>query len=146
MKPSRAGRSRNPGRAGTVGEGEEPTHQGAEEDKQRGQFSVRKCFPLEKNIGIRGLSSKTCLTHRFKDHPTLNERYLLLHLLGRGGFSEVYKVIQRKNRKKRVFPLFANRFSVHPQAFDLFEQRYAAVKIHQLNKNWREEKKENYHK
>uniref|UniRef100_A0A8P4KBD4 Tousled-like kinase 1b n=1 Tax=Dicentrarchus labrax TaxID=13489 RepID=A0A8P4KBD4_DICLA len=39
----------------------------------------------------------------FKDHPTLNERYLLLHLLGRGGFSEVYK------------------------AFDLFEQRYAAV-------------------
>lgn len=37
-------------------------------------------------------------------------------------------------------------FSVHPQAFDLFEQRYAAVKIHQLNKNWREEKKENYHK
>ncbi|XP_062336916.1 serine/threonine-protein kinase tousled-like 1-B isoform X3 [Osmerus eperlanus] len=58
----------------------------------------------------------------FKEHPTLNERYLLLHLLGRGGFSEVYK------------------------AFDLFEQRYAAVKIHQLNKNWREEKKENYHK
>lgn len=32
------------------------------------------------------------------------------------------------------------------QAFDLIEQRYAAVKIHQLNKNWREEKKENYHK
>ncbi|XP_072118026.1 serine/threonine-protein kinase tousled-like 1 isoform X2 [Mobula birostris] len=52
---------------------------------------------------------------QFKDHPTLNDRYLLLHLLGRGGFSEVYK-------------------------------RYAAVKIHQLNKNWREEKKENYHK
>lgn len=36
--------------------------------------------------------------------------------------------------------------SFHVQAFDLFEQRYAAVKIHQLNKNWREEKKENYHK
>jgi hypothetical protein len=39
-----------------------------------------------------------CLTSfflplRFKDHPTLNERYLLLHLLGRGGFSEVYKVM-----------------------------------------------------
>ncbi|KTG37833.1 hypothetical protein cypCar_00041159 [Cyprinus carpio] len=65
---------------------------------------------------------KPSLPTLFKDHPTLNERYLLLHLLGRGGFSEVYK------------------------AFDLFEQRYAAVKIHQLNKNWREEKKENYHK
>uniref|UniRef100_A0A2K6MY61 Tousled like kinase 2 n=1 Tax=Rhinopithecus bieti TaxID=61621 RepID=A0A2K6MY61_RHIBE len=44
---------------------------------------------------------------QFKDHPTLNDRYLLLHLLGRGGFSEVYK------------------------AFDLTEQRYVAVKIHQ---------------
>ncbi|GLD71377.1 serine/threonine-protein kinase tousled-like 2 [Lates japonicus] len=59
---------------------------------------------------------------QFKDHPTLNDRYLLLHLLGRGGFSEVFK------------------------AFDLTEQRYVAIKIHQLNKNWREEKKENYHK
>ncbi|XP_032891003.1 serine/threonine-protein kinase tousled-like 2 isoform X3 [Amblyraja radiata] len=59
---------------------------------------------------------------QFKDHPMLNDRYLLLHLLGRGGFSEVYK------------------------AFDLQEQRYVAVKIHQLNKTWREEKKENYHK
>ncbi|KAI4822832.1 hypothetical protein KUCAC02_008357 [Chaenocephalus aceratus] len=55
---------------------------------------------------------------QFKDHPTLNDRYLLLYLLGRGGFSEVYK------------------------AFDLTEQRYVAVKIHQLNKNWRDEKKE----
>lgn len=59
---------------------------------------------------------------QFKDHPTLNDRYLLLHLLGRGGFSEVFK------------------------AFDLTEQRYVAIKIHQLNKNWREEKKQNYHK
>uniref|UniRef100_H3D1Y6 non-specific serine/threonine protein kinase n=1 Tax=Tetraodon nigroviridis TaxID=99883 RepID=H3D1Y6_TETNG len=59
---------------------------------------------------------------QFKDHPTLNDRYLLLHLLGRGGFSEVFK------------------------AFDLTEQRYVAIKIHQLNKNWKEEKKQNYHK
>ncbi|TMS22214.1 Serine/threonine-protein kinase tousled-like 2 [Larimichthys crocea] len=59
---------------------------------------------------------------QFKDHPTLNDRYLLLHLLGRGGFSEVFK------------------------AFDVTEQRYVAIKIHQLNKNWREEKKQNYHK
>ncbi|XP_030611265.1 serine/threonine-protein kinase tousled-like 2 [Archocentrus centrarchus] len=59
---------------------------------------------------------------QFKDHPTLNDRYLLLHLLGKGGFSEVFK------------------------AFDFTEQRYVAIKIHQLNKNWREEKKENYHK
>uniref|UniRef100_A0A3B3Z0K5 non-specific serine/threonine protein kinase n=2 Tax=Poecilia mexicana TaxID=48701 RepID=A0A3B3Z0K5_9TELE len=59
---------------------------------------------------------------QFRDHPTLNDRYLLLRLLGRGGFSEVFK------------------------AFDLTEQRYVAIKIHQLNKNWREEKKQNYHR
>ena len=29
---------------------------------------------------------------RFNSHPVLNERYLLLNLLGKGGFSEVYKV------------------------------------------------------
>uniref|UniRef100_A0A2K6Q9K8 Protein kinase domain-containing protein n=1 Tax=Rhinopithecus roxellana TaxID=61622 RepID=A0A2K6Q9K8_RHIRO len=44
---------------------------------------------------------------QFKYHPTLNDRYLLLHLLGREGFSEVYK------------------------AFELTEPRYIAVKIHQ---------------
>ncbi len=30
---------------------------------------------------------------RFKGHPILNERYLLLKLIGRGGFSEVHKVL-----------------------------------------------------
>lgn len=30
---------------------------------------------------------------RFNDHPVLNNRYLLLHLIGKGGFSEVHKVI-----------------------------------------------------
>jgi len=40
------------------------------------------------DLSIASLS----LRLRFKDHPTLNDRYLLLHLLGRGGFSEVYKV------------------------------------------------------
>ena len=29
---------------------------------------------------------------RFNNHPVLNERYLLLCLLGKGGFSEVHKV------------------------------------------------------
>lgn len=33
-----------------------------------------------------------CFCFRFKDHPILNERYLLLNLLGKGGFSEVHKV------------------------------------------------------
>ena len=29
---------------------------------------------------------------RFKDNPVLAERYLLLRLLGKGGFSEVFQV------------------------------------------------------
>ena len=29
---------------------------------------------------------------RYNNHPMLNERYLLLMLLGKGGFSEVHKV------------------------------------------------------
>ncbi|GAV07138.1 hypothetical protein RvY_17014 [Ramazzottius varieornatus] len=56
----------------------------------------------------------------FKSNPTLNNRYLLLTLIGKGGFSEVHK------------------------AFDLEEQRYVAVKIHQLAKEWKDEKKANY--
>ena len=31
---------------------------------------------------------------RFKDNPVLAERYLLLRLLGKGGFSEVFQVTQ----------------------------------------------------
>ncbi|KAK2570247.1 Serine/threonine-protein kinase tousled-like 1 [Acropora cervicornis] len=60
------------------------------------------------------------LVRRFKDHPTLNQRYLLLNLLGKGGFSEVYK------------------------GYDLVEHRYVACKIHQLSKEWKEDKKANY--
>lgn len=50
----------------------------------------------------------------------LNKRYLLLSLLGKGGFSEVHK------------------------CFDLQEQRYVACKVHQLNKDWKDDKKANY--
>ncbi|XP_055342065.1 serine/threonine-protein kinase tousled-like 2 isoform X2 [Paramacrobiotus metropolitanus] len=56
----------------------------------------------------------------FRHCPVLNKQYLLLSLIGKGGFSEVHK------------------------AFDLAEQRYVAVKIHQLIKEWKEEKKVNY--
>lgn len=57
----------------------------------------------------------------FREFPLLKEgRYLLLSLIGRGGFSEVHK------------------------AFDFTEQKYVGVKIHQLNREWREEKKANY--
>ncbi|XP_064648198.1 serine/threonine-protein kinase tousled-like 2 isoform X1 [Lineus longissimus] len=75
----------------------------------------------ERNLHIRELKRIANEDNsRFKDHPILNERYLLLCLLGKGGFSEVHK------------------------GFDLKEQRYVACKIHQLNKDWKDDKKANY--
>jgi tousled-like kinase len=47
----------------------------------------------ERNLHIRELKRiHNEDNSRFKDHPILNERYLLLCLLGKGGFSEVHKV------------------------------------------------------
>ncbi|KAL3820447.1 hypothetical protein ACJIZ3_006352 [Penstemon smallii] len=57
---------------------------------------------------------------RFNNFQILNHRYALLNLLGKGGFSEVYK------------------------AFDLVEHRYVAYKLHGLNAQWSEDKKQNY--
>ncbi|KAJ8686809.1 hypothetical protein QAD02_022603 [Eretmocerus hayati] len=75
----------------------------------------------ERNIHIRELKRiHNEDQSRFNSHPVLNERYLLLMLIGKGGFSEVHK------------------------AFDLKEQRYVACKVHQLNKDWKEDKKANY--
>ncbi|XP_011649282.1 serine/threonine-protein kinase TOUSLED isoform X1 [Cucumis sativus] len=58
---------------------------------------------------------------RFNNFQILNCRYALLNLLGKGGFSEVYK-----------------------QAYDLVEHRYVACKLHGLNAQWSEEKKQSY--
>lgn len=75
----------------------------------------------ERNLHIRELKRiHNEDQSRFSNHPVLNDRYLLLMLLGKGGFSEVHK------------------------AFDLKEQRYVACKVHQLNKDWKEDKKANY--
>ena len=99
-----------------------------------------------------------CFCFRFKDHPILNERYLLLNLLGKGGFSEVHKVglpwlntcfILHFIHKLVLFclyiaPVFLNAQPVRFQGFDLKEQRYVACKIHQLNREWKDDKKANY--
>ncbi|KAK2173040.1 hypothetical protein NP493_908g00022 [Ridgeia piscesae] len=75
----------------------------------------------ERNLHIRELKRiHNEDNSRFNHHPVLNDRYLLLSLLGKGGFSEVHK------------------------GFDLQEQRYVACKIHQLNKEWKDDKKANY--
>ena len=57
---------------------------------------------------------------RFRTLPALRERYQLVALLGKGGFSEVWR------------------------AFDLLELREVAVKVHQLHKEWSDERKRNY--
>ncbi|XAR60228.1 Non-specific serine/threonine protein kinase [Bertholletia excelsa] len=57
---------------------------------------------------------------RFNNFQVLNHRYALLNLLGKGGFSEVYK------------------------AYDLVEHRYVACKLHGLNAQWSEDKKQSY--
>jgi tousled-like kinase len=57
---------------------------------------------------------------RFGNHPILSDRYLLLELLGRGGFSEVWK------------------------AFDLVEMQIVAVKIHSLHAAWSDDRKRSY--
>ncbi|XP_015787805.1 serine/threonine-protein kinase tousled-like 2 [Tetranychus urticae] len=75
----------------------------------------------ERNLHIRELKRiHNEDQSRFNNHAVLNDRYLLLTLLGKGGFSEVHK------------------------AFDLKEQKYVACKIHQLNKDWKDDKKANY--
>ncbi|XP_013399734.1 serine/threonine-protein kinase tousled-like 2 isoform X1 [Lingula anatina] len=75
----------------------------------------------ERNLHIRELKRiHNEDNSRFKEHPVLNDRYLLLTLIGKGGFSEVHK------------------------AFDLKEQRDVACKIHQLNREWKDDKKVNY--
>ncbi|XP_062082509.1 serine/threonine-protein kinase TOUSLED isoform X2 [Humulus lupulus] len=57
---------------------------------------------------------------RFNNFQVLNHRFALLNLLGKGGFSEVYK------------------------AYDLVEHRYVACKLHGLNAQWSEDKKQSY--
>lgn len=52
----------------------------------------------------------------------LHDRYLPLNILGKGGFSEVWR------------------------AYDLVDLRHVAVKIHQLEASWSDAKKENYTK
>ncbi|CAM9966466.1 unnamed protein product, partial [Discosporangium mesarthrocarpum] len=56
----------------------------------------------------------------FSRRPTLNNRYILLNLLGKGGFSEVWR------------------------AFDLQESEEVAVKVHQLNNQWSDAQKQSY--
>ncbi len=81
----------------------------------------RKDLDTKKLVHIRELKRvRDEDRSRFKDFPVLNERYMLLRLLGKGGFSEVWL------------------------AFDLSMYLYVACKIHELNPNWSDEKKRSF--
>lgn len=77
----------------------------------------------EKGAHIRALKRVASEdSSRFKNRIKLHDRYVLDCLLGKGGFSEVWK------------------------GYDLRELREVAVKIHQLDPRWPDSKKENYTK
>ncbi|KAG6779795.1 hypothetical protein POTOM_016195 [Populus tomentosa] len=81
----------------------------------------RDRYELEKGRLIRELKRiRDEDGSRFNNFQILNYRYALLNLLGKGGFSEVYK------------------------AYDLVEHRYVACKLHGLNVQWSEDKKQSY--
>ncbi|KAM7275055.1 hypothetical protein ACFE04_016921 [Oxalis oulophora] len=81
----------------------------------------RDRYELEKGRHIREMKRiRDEDGSRFNNFQILNHRFALLNLLGKGGFSEVYK------------------------AYDLVEHRYVACKLHGLNVHWSEEKKQSY--
>jgi len=81
----------------------------------------RESLEREKAAHIRALKrTRDEDGSKFNKHPVLGDRYVLMNLLGRGGFSEVYK------------------------AWDSVEMREVACKLHQLNPQWSEERKRTY--
>lgn len=68
----------------------------------------------------RRLNEENKCNYMKKNWPILNKRYLILSLIGKGGYSEVYK------------------------AYDLIQHINVACKIHQLDQSWSEGVKELY--
>ncbi|CAN0858179.1 Serine/threonine-protein kinase TOUSLED [Linum grandiflorum] len=83
--------------------------------RERDRYELEKARLIREMKRIRDEDGS-----RFNNFQILNHRYALLNLLGKGGFSEVYK------------------------AFDLVEHRYVACKLHGLNAQWSEDKKQSY--
>ena len=57
------------------------------------------------------VNTVVCLCCRFNHHPVLNDRYLLLSLLGKGGFSEVHKVSIHMCAHMRAHIYFGHHFA-----------------------------------
>lgn len=80
-----------------------------------------KCLYLQEYKRLKDEEfSKYCGINSKKKYSILAKKYLILSLLGKGGYSEVYK------------------------AFDLENCREVACKIHHFDDTWNENIKENY--
>ncbi|CAD8087120.1 unnamed protein product [Paramecium sonneborni] len=93
--------------------------------KEEQQLQEQLCrLENEKQIFLKQLrrqyDEKRARFKKINEYRTIGERYVLLQLLGKGGFSEVYK------------------------GYDLKELKYVACKIHQLNPDWSTISKSNY--
>lgn len=72
--------------------GTHPVPCSALQEDQQLQAEVEK-MERERNLHIREVKRVTAEdSSRFNSNPTLASRYLLLQLVGKGGFSEVFKV------------------------------------------------------
>ena len=94
--------------------------------KEESELKDKKCrLEIEKSILIHEINlynqeSRCTFSQKKEGWPLLGGRYQIVGLLGKGGYSEVYK------------------------AYDLENHIYVACKLHQLNQNWKEEVKDNY--
>lgn len=102
-------------------------HMNALHNEEKALDEEKKVLSAEKAAHLKEL--KRCQAEDrskfYKELPCLtstssNASYLLISLLGKGGFSEVWK------------------------ALDLLKLREVAIKIHQLNPNWNEDRKASY--
>ena len=90
-----------------------------EEKVLKAQYDNIEFTKIKYLLDTRTFSEETNCYYS-KSWPLLNNRYQLLSLLGKGGYSEVYK------------------------AFDLVDKKYVACKIYLIKQNWPKEICENY--
>mmetsp|Transcript_38956 Transcript_38956/g.111139 ORF Transcript_38956/g.111139 Transcript_38956/m.111139 type:complete len:638 (+) Transcript_38956:91-2004(+) len=138
---TRQGRARaNAGGAGTAKDGEDAAGSGDEADdlwEGREISSCRMTFLAREELAVKEREQRLEVNralhlkqvHRleaaehsnFRTYPLLaDNRYQLLNMIGRGGFSEVFR------------------------AYDLENNRYCAVKIHELGKDMSDQQRQSY--
>ena len=86
---------------------------------KKNKLEIEKSILIHE-INLYNQESRCTFSQKKEGWPLLGGRYQIVGLLGKGGYSEVYK------------------------AYDLENHMYVACKLHQLNQNWKEEVKDNY--